>query len=159
MKCSNSFFIILNVLFLASIVFLPVPVEFFYRYGNHAGSLLVFACTQLITSVTLLLMWIVAKVDHFYLATITLPYLVGGIAYIAFGAFADRVFLRTGSLRRSYMYSVTALLTVSALCLYLAVSIPSAPGSVIFFTLAPIEVNVSMLSHHHDCTQVSTALC
>src|SRR5216117_2156969 len=64
LKRSNSLFIILNVLFLASIVFLPVPVAFFYRYGNQTGSLLVFACTQLVTSVTLLLMWVVARVDH-----------------------------------------------------------------------------------------------
>ncbi len=64
LKRSSSLFIILNVLFLASIVFLPVPVVFFYRYGNQTGSLLVFACTQLVTSVTLLLMWGVARVDH-----------------------------------------------------------------------------------------------
>jgi uncharacterized membrane protein len=64
LKRSNSLFIILNVLFLASIVFLPIPIAFFYRYGNQTGSLLVFACTQLITSVTLLLMWVVARVDH-----------------------------------------------------------------------------------------------
>jgi uncharacterized membrane protein len=64
LKRSNSLFIILNVLFLASIVFLPVPVAFFYRYGNQTGSLLIFACTQLFTSVTLLLMWVVAGLDH-----------------------------------------------------------------------------------------------
>jgi uncharacterized membrane protein len=64
LKRTNSLFIILNVLFLASIVFLPVPVAFFYRYGNQTGSLLVFACTQLVTSVTLLLMWVEALVDH-----------------------------------------------------------------------------------------------
>ena len=64
LKRSNRLFIILNVLFLASIVFLPVPVAFFYRYGNQEGSLLIFACTQLVTSVMLLLMWIVARLDH-----------------------------------------------------------------------------------------------
>ena len=64
LKRTSTLFIILNVLFLASIVFLPVPVVFFYRYGNQAGSLLVFACTQLVTSVTLLLMWVVARADH-----------------------------------------------------------------------------------------------
>ena len=64
LKHSNSLFLILNVLFLASIVFLPVPVAFFYQYGNQLGSLLVFACTQLVTSLTLLLMWGVARVDH-----------------------------------------------------------------------------------------------
>src|SRR5439155_14062742 len=68
--------------------------------------------------------------DPLYLAGITLPYVVGGIALIAFGAFADRVFRRTGSHRRSYVYTVTAVLIVSALCLYLAVSVPSALGAV-----------------------------
>ena len=49
LKRSSSLFIILNILFLASIVFLPVPVAFFYRYGNQTGSLL---------------MWVVARIDH-----------------------------------------------------------------------------------------------
>jgi MFS transporter, ACS family, aldohexuronate transporter len=84
--------------------------------------------------------------DLLYVAGITLPYVVGGIALIAFGALADRVFRRTGSSRQSYVYPVTALLMASALCLYLAVSIPSALGSVIFFTLALIGVTVPILS-------------
>ncbi len=41
---------------------------------------------------------------------------------------------------------MTALLLVSALCLYLAVNDPSALGAVIFFTLAPIGVAIPMLS-------------
>ena len=64
LKRSSSLFIILNVVFLASIVFLPVPVAFFYIYGNQAGVWQVFAATQLVTSTTLLLMWVVARVDH-----------------------------------------------------------------------------------------------
>jgi uncharacterized membrane protein len=64
LKRSSSLFIILNVLFLASIVFLPVPVLFFYQYGNQAGVWQVFAVTQLVTSTTLLLMWVVARVDQ-----------------------------------------------------------------------------------------------
>jgi uncharacterized membrane protein len=64
LKRSSSLFIILNVLFLASIVFLPVPIAFFYQYGNQAGVWQVFASTQVITSTTLLLMWVVARVDH-----------------------------------------------------------------------------------------------
>lgn len=81
-----------------------------------------------------------------YLAGITFPYVVGGIALIAFGAFADRVFRRSGSHRRSYVYPVTALHIVSALCLYLAVSVPSALVSVIFFTLALIGVTFPVLA-------------
>src|SRR6266568_1815364 len=64
LKRSSSFFIILNVLFLASIVFLPVPVLFFYQYGNQSGVWQVFAITQVVTSTTLLLMWIIAREDH-----------------------------------------------------------------------------------------------
>jgi ACS family hexuronate transporter-like MFS transporter len=84
--------------------------------------------------------------DPLYLAGITLPYIVGGIALIAYGALVDRVFRQTGSQRQSYVYPVTALLMVSALCLYLAVSVPSALGAVILFTLAPIGVTVPILS-------------
>ena len=84
--------------------------------------------------------------DPLYFVGITLPYVVGGIALLGFGAFADRVFRRTGSHRRSYVYTVTALLIVSALCLYLSVSVSSALGSVIFFTLALIGVTVPILS-------------
>jgi ACS family hexuronate transporter-like MFS transporter len=84
--------------------------------------------------------------DPLYLAGITLPYVVGGIALIACGAFADGVFRRTGSHRRSYVYPVTALLMVSALCMFLAVSVPSALGSIIFFTLALTGVTVPILS-------------
>src|SRR6266566_9658977 len=64
LKRSSSLFIILNVLFLASIVFLPVPVLFFYQYGNQSGVWQVFAVTQMVTSMTLLFMWVVARVDH-----------------------------------------------------------------------------------------------
>jgi MFS transporter, ACS family, aldohexuronate transporter len=84
--------------------------------------------------------------DPLYLAGITLPYIAGGIALIAFGALADRVFRWTGSHRRSYVYPGSALLIVSALCLFLAVNIPSSLGAVILFTLAPIGVAVPMLS-------------
>jgi uncharacterized membrane protein len=64
LKRSSSLFIILNVVFLASIVFLPVPVLFFYQYGNQSGVWQVFAITQMVTSTTLLCMWVVARGDH-----------------------------------------------------------------------------------------------
>jgi MFS transporter, ACS family, hexuronate transporter len=84
--------------------------------------------------------------DPLYLAGITLPYIVGAIAFIVFGAYADRIFRRTGSYRRSYVYMVTVLLLVSALCLYLAVSVPSALGAVFFFTIALFGVTFPMVS-------------
>jgi MFS transporter, ACS family, hexuronate transporter len=84
--------------------------------------------------------------DPLYIAGIILPYLVGGIGLIVFGALADRVFRRTRNHRRAYVYPITALLIMSALCLYLAVNNPSASGSVIFFTLAPIGVGIPLVS-------------
>jgi len=75
LKRSSSLFILLNVLFLASIVFLPIPVAFFYNYGNQAASWQVFASTQLVTSLTLLLMWGIARVDHLLDAEIPVEYL------------------------------------------------------------------------------------
>jgi uncharacterized membrane protein len=65
----------LNWVFLASIVFLPVPVAFFYQYGNQAGVWQVFAATQVVTSTTLLLMWIVARVDHLLSSAVSPEYL------------------------------------------------------------------------------------
>ena len=84
--------------------------------------------------------------DPLYLAGITLPYIVGAITFIVFGAYADRIFRRTGSYRRSYVYLVTVLLMVSALCLFLAVSVPSALGAVFFFTIALFGVTFPMVS-------------
>jgi len=84
--------------------------------------------------------------DPLYLVGITLPYLVGAITFIVFGAYADRIFRRTGSYRRSYVYLLTVLLLVSALCLFLAVSVPSALGSVFFFTIALFGVTFPMVS-------------
>jgi len=84
--------------------------------------------------------------DPLYLAGITLPYLVGAITFIVFGAYADRIFRRTGSYRRSYVYLLTVLLMVSALCLFLAVSVSSALGAVFFFTIALFGVTFPMVS-------------
>ncbi len=64
LRGSSNLFILLNVVFLASVVFLPVPVALFYRYDNQAGVWQIFAATESVTSTTLLLMWIVARADH-----------------------------------------------------------------------------------------------
>jgi TMEM175 potassium channel family protein len=74
LKRSSSSFIILNVVFLASIVFLPVPVVFFYIYRNQAEIWRLFAFTQVVTSTTLLLMWVVARADHLLDPEIPLEY-------------------------------------------------------------------------------------
>lgn len=64
MKRSNSIFIMLNVLFLGSIVFLPVPVAIFYIYHNQSTVWILYASTQLVTSTTLLFMWLDARIDN-----------------------------------------------------------------------------------------------
>ncbi|HEY6411922.1 MAG TPA: MFS transporter [Ktedonobacteraceae bacterium] len=84
--------------------------------------------------------------DPLYLAGITLPYVVGAIGFLACGFLADRVFRRKGSHRQSYVYVVTTVLIITALCLYLAVSVPSTLLSVVFFTLALIGVGIPLLS-------------
>ncbi len=74
-KRSNGIFIMLNILFLASIVFLPVPVLFFHLYGNQAGVWQLFAFTQVCTGITLLLMWVIARGDHLLDSAIPSEYL------------------------------------------------------------------------------------
>jgi uncharacterized membrane protein len=64
LKRSSSTFIMLNVLFLGSMVFLPVPVAVFYLYSNQLLVWILYACTQLVTSITLLFMWLDARIDH-----------------------------------------------------------------------------------------------
>jgi uncharacterized membrane protein len=64
MKRSTGIFVVLNVLYLASIVFLPVPVTLFYLYGNQATVWIIYATTQLVTSVMLLLQWFEARKEH-----------------------------------------------------------------------------------------------
>jgi uncharacterized membrane protein len=64
MQRSSSLFIMLNVVFLGSIVFLPVPIALIFRYHAQPGVWQVFAGTQAVTSCALLLLWMVARADH-----------------------------------------------------------------------------------------------
>jgi uncharacterized membrane protein len=64
LRKSNGLFILLNVVFLGTIVFLPVPIALFYQHANQAGVWQLFSGTQAVTSLTLLLMWVVAQADH-----------------------------------------------------------------------------------------------
>lgn len=82
--------------------------------------------------------------DPLYIAGITLSYIGGGISVIAFSALADRIFRHTGSHRRAYVYLITTVLIVNALCLYLAVHYPSALGAILFLTLAPLGAFVPL---------------
>ena len=88
MRQSSALFVLLNVVFLGSIVFLPVPVALFYRYIDQAGVWQVFAGTQAVTSTTLLLMWIVARTDRLLDTETPAPYvryLTARLLIISFG--------------------------------------------------------------------------
>ncbi len=71
-----------------------------------------------------------------YLAGVSLPWIVQGLALFACGSLADRAFRRTGSARTSRILPAGALLILGAIFLSLAVTIPSTLGAVTFFILA-----------------------
>ncbi|HEY6408483.1 MAG TPA: MFS transporter, partial [Ktedonobacteraceae bacterium] len=70
-----------------------------------------------------------------YIAGVSLPWIVQGLALFACAALADRSFRRTGSARTSRVLPAGALLILDAIFLYLAVNIPSTPGAITFFIL------------------------
>ena len=95
--------------------------------------------------------------DPLYLVGITLPYVVGGIALLGFSALADSTFRRTGSHRRSYVYPGSALLMVSALCLFLAVNIPSSLRSRhLVHPRTHRGRHTNFIDHHHGGSTGST---
>ncbi|HEY6410322.1 MAG TPA: MFS transporter [Ktedonobacteraceae bacterium] len=71
-----------------------------------------------------------------YIAGISLPWIMQGLAILACGALADRAFRRTGSARSSRVFLAGSLLILCAVFLYLAINIPSTLGAVTFFILA-----------------------
>jgi ACS family hexuronate transporter-like MFS transporter len=71
-----------------------------------------------------------------YIAGVSLPWIVQGLTLFACGALADRAFRRTGSARRSRVLPAGALLILGAFFLFLAITIPSTLGAVLFFILA-----------------------
>lgn len=87
---STGVFIMLNVLLLASIVFLPVPIVLFYLYGNQATVWMLYALAQLFTSAMLLLLWIEVRTAHLLKQAISHDYLTSTtlrLLIIPLGAF------------------------------------------------------------------------
>jgi Major Facilitator Superfamily len=81
--------------------------------------------------------------DPLYLAGVSLPWIFQGLALFVFGALADRLLRWAGSVRRSHVLLAGTLLILGAVFLYAAVSIPSALGSVMFFSLAAMAGRLS----------------
>jgi uncharacterized membrane protein len=75
LRGSSSLFILVNVMFLGTIVFLPVPIALFYQHANQAGVWQLFSGTQAVTSLTLLLLWVIARADRLLDADIPADYL------------------------------------------------------------------------------------
>jgi uncharacterized membrane protein len=88
LRQSNSLFILLNVVFLGTIVFLPVPIALFYQHANQTGVWQLFSGTQALTSLTLLLLWVVARADHLldeHMPAEYLRYTTARLIIISFG--------------------------------------------------------------------------
>jgi ACS family hexuronate transporter-like MFS transporter len=77
-----------------------------------------------------------ALTNPIYLLGVSLPWILQGLALIFFGALADRLLRLTGSMRRSRVLLIGALLMLSSVSLYAAVNVPLALGSVLLLALA-----------------------
>ena len=67
---SSGLLIFLNLLFLATIVFLPVPITLFFVYGNQSEAWILFASTQVVTGSLLFMIWVYARSEHFLEASV-----------------------------------------------------------------------------------------
>jgi MFS family permease len=99
-------------------------------------------CTMLVALHTMRPVVYLATVLHLtltsplYIAGVSLPWIVQGLALFACGSLADRAIRRAGSARTSRVLLAGVLLFLGAIFLYLAVNIPSTPGAVTSFILA-----------------------
>ncbi len=67
---SSGLLVILNLLFLATIVFLPVPITLFFVYGNQSEAWILFAATQVVTGLLLFLIWVCSRSARFLDASV-----------------------------------------------------------------------------------------
>jgi uncharacterized membrane protein len=71
---SSGLLVMLNVLFLATIVFLPVPITLFFVYGNQAEAWILFAATQVVTGSLLFLIWVYSRSARFLDTSVPPPF-------------------------------------------------------------------------------------
>jgi len=67
---SSGLLVVLNLLFLATIVFLPVPITLFFVYGNQTEAWILFAVTQVVTGSLLFLIWVYSRSARFLEASV-----------------------------------------------------------------------------------------
>jgi len=104
-----------------------------------------------------------------YNVGVSFPWVLQGLALIAFAALADRIFRRTGSVRCSYVLLAGTLLILGAVFIYSAMNISSALGAVSCFALAAtagaaipllvaIILNVTPEEHRGFCQGAAVAI-
>jgi uncharacterized membrane protein len=81
---SSNLLISFNLLFLATIVFLPVPIALFFVYGNQQEAWIFFASTQVVTGLLLLILWVYARREYFLDPAVPESYFVSTAARLSF---------------------------------------------------------------------------
>ncbi|CRK82960.1 MFS transporter [Neobacillus massiliamazoniensis] len=81
------------------------------------------------------------KVQHFNGQTlklaVSLPFLFAAICQIGFSLVSDRLYRKTGDIRKARINLASSMMVLSAICVYLAITVNSSAISILFFTLAP----------------------
>lgn len=82
-----------------------------------------------------------SKIEHFNGKTlklaVSLPFLFAAICQIVFALVSDRIYRKTGDLRKARINVAGFTMLLSAICLYLASAVHSSAMSILFFILAP----------------------
>ena len=81
------------------------------------------------------------KVQHFNGQTlklaVSLPFLFAAVSQIGFSMLSDRIYRKTGDIRKARINLAGSMMVLSALCVYLANAVNSTAISILFFTLSP----------------------
>ncbi|MEI2472167.1 MFS transporter, partial [Peribacillus frigoritolerans] len=81
------------------------------------------------------------KIQHFNGQTlklaVSLPFLFAAFFQLGFAILSDRLYRKTGDIRKARINLAGITMMLSALCLYLANAVNSSAMSILFFTLAP----------------------
>jgi MFS family permease len=68
---------------------------------------------------------------------VSLPFLFAAFCQFGFALLSDRLYRKTGDIRKARINLAGLMMVLSALCIYLANTVNSTSMSIIFFTLAP----------------------
>jgi MFS family permease len=68
---------------------------------------------------------------------VSLPFLFAAFCQIGFSMLSDRLYRKTGNIRKARVNLAGLMMMLSAICLYLAINVDSVTMSIVFFTLAP----------------------